>query len=148
MSLKFFTDTHISKQVAIQLNAMTVDVLRCQDVGLEDASDEELLVYAVTHERAILSKDDDFLTLHSRWRIIEQNHFGIFYCPYRDRSTIGLIVTVCKEYHTLSSGVGTLEATLVGHHGTSKIMSSEKSVSKRESHLIKKDIKNEVIYIT
>ena len=31
-----------------------------------------------------------------------------------------------------------LEATLVGHHGTSKIMSSEKSVSKREGHLIKK----------
>ncbi|GAB5493163.1 MAG: FAD-dependent oxidoreductase [Phototrophicaceae bacterium] len=32
-----------------------------------------------------------------------------------------------------------LEATLVGHHGTGKIMSSEKSVSKQESHLIKKE---------
>ena len=31
-----------------------------------------------------------------------------------------------------------IEATLVGHHGTSKIMSSEKSLSKREGHLIKK----------
>ena len=31
------------------------------------------------------------------------------------------------------------EATLVDHHGTSKIMSSQKSVNERESHLIKKD---------
>ena len=33
------------------------------------------------------------------------------------------------------------EATLVGHHSTSKIMRSQKPVSKRESHLIKKEIK-------
>ena len=32
-----------------------------------------------------------------------------------------------------------VEATLVGYHGTSKITRSEKSVSKRESHLIKKE---------
>src|SRR5690606_3889694 len=83
MSLTFFTDTHIAKQVAIQLNALGIDVLRCQDVGLEDASDEELLEYAVAHERAMLSKDDDFLTLHSQWQSAGRQHFGIFYCPYR-----------------------------------------------------------------
>ncbi|MGB7340535.1 MAG: DUF5615 family PIN-like protein [Phototrophicaceae bacterium] len=110
MSLTFFTDTHIAKQVAIQLNAMGIDVLRCQDVGLEDASDEELLAYAIEHERAMLSKDDDFLTLHSQWQSAGQSHFGIFYCPYRDRPAIGLIVTACKEYHALiRSGAGTLE---------------------------------------
>ena len=32
-----------------------------------------------------------------------------------------------------------VQATLVGHHGTSKIMHSEKSVSKREGHLLKKE---------
>ena len=38
-----------------------------------------------------------------------------------------------------------LEATLVGHHGTSKIMSSRKSVNGPESHLIKKDTKIAII---
>jgi len=101
MSLTFFTDTHIAKQVAIQLNALGIDVLRCQDVGLEDASDEELLEYAVAHERAMLTKDDDFLTLNSQWQSAGRQHFGVFYCPYRDRPTIGLIVTTCQEYHDL-----------------------------------------------
>ena len=31
------------------------------------------------------------------------------------------------------------EATLVGHHGTGKIMRSGKSIKNRESHLIKKE---------
>ena len=35
-------------------------------------------------------------------------------------------------------GTGRTEATLVGHHGTSKI--SKKSVSEREGHLRKKDM--------
>jgi hypothetical protein len=120
MSLKFFTDTHIPKQVAIQLNALGIDVLRCQDCGLEDASDDKLLVYAVSHERAILTKDDDFLTLHSQWQGDGREHFGIFYCPYRDKASIGLIVKICAEYHELiESGAGT-----------------------------DNDIKNEVMYIT
>ena len=109
MSIKFFTDTHIAKQVAIQLNALGIDVVRCQDVGLEDASDEVLLAYAVEHERAMLTKDDDFLTLHSEYQEDKRDHFGIFYCPYRDRPVIGLIVTTCREYHELvSSGAGTI----------------------------------------
>jgi predicted nuclease of predicted toxin-antitoxin system len=120
MSLKFFTDTHIAKQIAVQLDALGIDIVRCQDLGLEDASDQELLEYAVTHERAMLTKDDDFLTMHSNWQNTGRDHFGIFYCPYRDRSVIGLIVKVCKEYHDLiESGAGE-EA----------------------------DIKNEVVYIT
>ena len=120
MSLKFFADTHIAKQVAIQLNTLGIDVVRCQDVGLEDATDVELLDYAVTHQRAILTKDDDFLTMHSEMQRVDLEHFGIFYCPYRDRPAIGLIVKACQEYHDLvENGAGTIG-----------------------------DIKNEVIYIT
>jgi hypothetical protein len=107
MSLKFFADTHIAKQVAIQLNALGVDVVRCQDVGLEDASDNTLMEYAVTHERALLTKDDDFLAMHHEWQNAGRDHFGIFYCPYRDRRAIGQIVNACKEYHDLiESGAG------------------------------------------
>lgn len=120
MSLSFFTDTHIAKQVAIQLRASGIEVVRCQDVGLEDASDDELIAYAIAHKHAMLSKDDDFLTRHSQLQDIGQKHYGIFYCPYRDRPAIGLIVTTCRAYYQLiESGAGSDE-----------------------------DIENQVIYIT
>lgn len=120
MSLKFFTDSHIAKQVAIQLKSLNVEVVRCQDVGLDNAHDEELLVYAVNNDCVMLTKDDDFLSLHRKWQRINRDHWGIFYCAYRDRPAIGLIVTICKEYHDLiESGAGE-----------------------------KDDLKNEVVYIT
>ena len=34
MSIKFYTDTHIARQVAIQLRAKGIDVVRCEDVGM------------------------------------------------------------------------------------------------------------------
>lgn len=101
MSLSFFTDTHIAKQVAIQLRADGIEIVRCHEVGMEDATDDELLDYAIAHEHAMLTKDDDFLTLHSQLQTAGQRHFGIFYCPYRDRPTIGLIVATCRDYHAL-----------------------------------------------
>ena len=120
MSIKFFTDTHIAKQIAVQLRADGIDIVRCQDVGMEDSDDEELFEYAIAHERTMLTKDDDFLALHRQWELVQREHFGIFYCPYRDRPAIGLIVKACREYHNLIEDE-------VGTHD---------------------DIKNEVIYIT
>lgn len=110
MELKFFTDTHIAKQVTVQLKALGIDIVRCQDVSLEDADDIELLQYAIENERAILTKDDDFLALHRQWQSTNRHHFGIFYCPYRDRPAIGLIVKTCWEYYELiASDAGTLD---------------------------------------
>jgi hypothetical protein len=34
MSLEFYTDTHITKQVAVQLRKRGVDVVLCEEVGL------------------------------------------------------------------------------------------------------------------
>lgn len=109
MNISFFTDTHIGKQVAIQLRVKGITVVRCQDVGLEDAEDAKLLEYAISHEFSLLTKDDDFLKLHREYINSGNVHFGIFYCPYRDIPSIGLIVKVCSEYHELiESGAGTV----------------------------------------
>lgn len=113
MTLRFYADTHIAKQVAIQLQEQGIDIIRCQDVGMEDAKDPEHLEYAVRNERALLTKDDDFLRLHSDWQALKKNHFGIFYCPYRDKASIGLIVGACAEYHELIlNEAGTLEGDI------------------------------------
>ena len=110
MSVKFYTDTHIPKQVAVQLRKQGIDVVRCEDVGMAEADDEELLEYAVEHESAVITKDDDFLRLHTEWLRQGQTHFGIFYCPLRDRPAIGIIVITCSEYHDLIAGAaGTID---------------------------------------
>ena len=39
MSLSFYLDTHVDKQVAIQLRQKGVQVIRCEDVEMATADD-------------------------------------------------------------------------------------------------------------
>ncbi|MDQ7025261.1 MAG: DUF5615 family PIN-like protein [Anaerolineae bacterium] len=109
--LKFFTDTHIPKQVTTQLRNRQVNVIRCQDVGLEDADDDVLLAYAIDNGCAMLSLDDDFTKLHLHYSQSGNSHKGIFYGAMKQfQGQIGAIVTFCAMYTELiESGVGTLE---------------------------------------
>ncbi len=43
---KFYLDSHIDKEVAIQLRNSGVDVVHCAEVGMKDAKDPEHLTYA------------------------------------------------------------------------------------------------------
>lgn len=79
MSLKFYTDTHIAKQVAVQLRKRGVDVVRCEEVGLATAADDVHLRYAAEQGRAVVTQDDDFSTLHALWQTMGIQHAGIFY---------------------------------------------------------------------
>ena len=49
MALRFYFDSHIAKAAAVQLREKGVDVVRCEDVGMADASDETLLQYATDY---------------------------------------------------------------------------------------------------
>lgn len=110
MSLKYYLDTHIDKQVALQLRKHGVDVVRCEEVGLATASDEAHLQYAVAERRVLVTKDSDFIELHEQWQAQGQWHCGIFFCPYRDAPTIGLLVQMCLDfYDAIALGAGTRE---------------------------------------
>lgn len=98
MSLRFYTDSHIPEAVAKQLRSQGVDVIRCQDIGLDDATDIEHLEYAAQHGLAIVTKDSDFPILHKGWMDEGRKHCGIFFCPYRNEPAIGTIVTACLFY--------------------------------------------------
>lgn len=76
--LKFFTDTHISKQVAVQLSHRGVSVVRCEEVGLAEADDEELLTYASREGRAIITVDKGFKHRAFRWLAEGRDHGGVF----------------------------------------------------------------------
>ena len=110
MSLRFYTDTHIAKQVAIQLRERGIDVVRCEEVGMADADDDEHLEYAVQHGLTVITKDNDFLRLHAQWMAAGQEHAGIFFSSKRAIPAIGEIVVVCSMYYELiKEGAGTAE---------------------------------------
>ncbi len=81
MALRFYFDTHIAKVAALQLRAKGVDVLRCEDVGMTEASDKAHLIYATEHERIMVSQDEDFPILDARWKAQDKRHMGIFKIP-------------------------------------------------------------------
>ncbi|MGB7342423.1 MAG: DUF5615 family PIN-like protein [Phototrophicaceae bacterium] len=80
MALRLFTDTHIAKQIAIQLRDRGIDVIRLEELDdlPNSALDSEILEWATNHNRAVLSLDDDFRVLHYQCMDENKVHKGIF----------------------------------------------------------------------
>jgi predicted nuclease of predicted toxin-antitoxin system len=89
--VKYFLDTHIHKVVAAQLRNRGVDVLRCQDIAMENAKDQELLEYAANHDYVIVTNDQGFAGLHTEWLNAGREHNGIFIITH-DKDNIGMVV--------------------------------------------------------
>ncbi|MBZ0305999.1 MAG: DUF5615 family PIN-like protein [Anaerolineae bacterium] len=101
--IKFYTDTHIAKAVAVQLRQKGVDIVRCEEVGMAEASDLAHLEYATQHNRIVISHDSDFLALHAEWQEQEHQHAGIIRVAshLQDKRHIGTIVKEVLAYHQL-----------------------------------------------
>jgi hypothetical protein len=109
--LKFYTDKHIPKAVAIQLRTRGIDVVRCEEIGMGDAKDHEHLEYAAREERVLITRDEDFTRLNVEWQSTGKSHSGIFYClsTVQGKAAVGKIVMACGEYDELiSSGAGSI----------------------------------------
>lgn len=100
MALGFYFDTHIAKAVAVQLRNKGVEVVRCEEVDMADASDEEHLDYATTHDLIIVSQDDDFLKLNAQWNLDSKFHSGIMKVPHDLQGTgqISLLINTILFY--------------------------------------------------
>jgi len=88
----FYTDAHIHYEVVRQLRAKGVDVLRCQDVKMDNAKDHEHLSYATEQGRIMITCDRDFNDLHYLWIAEGREHAGIIYCQEPDLCTISIIL--------------------------------------------------------
>lgn len=106
MALRFFFDTHIAKSAALQLRAKGVDVVRCEEVDMADALDEDLLQYATDENRIMVSQDDDFLALDAQWKQASRQHSGIMKAPthLQSESQISYIVQQLLFYNDAESG--------------------------------------------
>lgn len=104
--LQFYFDTHISKVVAVQLRKRGVDVVRCEEVGLNEADDPDHLVYATEHGRVLVTHDADFIELHDEWLNSKRAHAGIVRVnpDLQGPPGIGTIVKRLLEYHELVEG--------------------------------------------
>lgn len=81
MPLKFYTDTHIARAVAEQLRAKGVDIVRCEEVDMAEASDAAHLAYAAREGRVMVTQDADFAALHMEWLRTGRSHAGIMRIP-------------------------------------------------------------------
>lgn len=113
MSLKFYTDTHINRAVAVQLRARGITAIRCEEVGLAEASDEEHLEYASQADCVMVSQDTDFRDLHYDWMAQGKSHAGIFLVPkfVRGSGLVSVVVRECAAYYDLiEKNAGTIES--------------------------------------
>jgi predicted nuclease of predicted toxin-antitoxin system len=108
--LQFYTDTHIDKQVAIQLRDKGINVVRCEEVGMAEVDDETHLVYAAENQLALITKDAGFRARHFNWLSQGKHHTGIFFCADRHVAAVGKIVNGCYAYAELiEQGAGSLD---------------------------------------
>jgi predicted nuclease of predicted toxin-antitoxin system len=112
---KFYTDKHIPKPVTTQLRKRGVDIVRCEEVGLDEATDITHLEYATREGRVVITNDADFVQLHHQWQREGKQHAGIMYCLPNIQGTagIGRVVNEVMLYHELiEGGAGTVATDL------------------------------------
>lgn len=100
MALRLITDTHIAKQIAVQLRNKDIDVIRLEELEdlPNDALDSEILEWASNNNRAVLSLDNDFEQLHYQWLADGKTHSGIFLGNKKHHGIIGVVVTMVSAY--------------------------------------------------
>lgn len=102
--IKFYADAHIAKGVTVQLKNKSVDIIRCQGVGMDNASDLQHLAYAVAEGRTIVTCDQGFHQWNEQWLREDKQHFGIVMIKPEDQSNIGYMVRELFYLHQLVQG--------------------------------------------
>jgi predicted nuclease of predicted toxin-antitoxin system len=93
LDLRLYLDRHIMARLAVDLRGQGYDVLRTEEAGQDTASDEEQLVFATDHARAILTFDiRDFAPLHEQWQSAGRCHAGIIVSQQLGSRQYGLLL--------------------------------------------------------
>lgn len=75
--VRFYTDTHIDKAITTQARLRRINIVRYQDVSMDDANDSEHLEFATRESRTLINADEDFLRLHAEYQLAGRPHAGI-----------------------------------------------------------------------
>jgi hypothetical protein len=85
--IRYHLDEHVDRAVAEGLHRRGINVTTTVEAALTGATDEQQLAFATANGRVCVTRDPDFLVLHSRGAI----HAGIAYW-HPKRLSVGQIV--------------------------------------------------------
>lgn len=88
--ISIYADEHIDRSVVLSLREKGIDI-RAVDEEAQGISDQKLLERAAEEDRAVLTKDSDFVELASK-----NSHLGVLFLPKRRSSeeTVRRIVRI------------------------------------------------------
>ncbi|MGC1305768.1 MAG: DUF5615 family PIN-like protein [Phormidesmis sp.] len=87
--IRLYLDEDVNVLVADLLNARGFDALSVRDAGQLQASDAEQLIYAVNHQRALVTHNrSDFEKLIQTYFDTEQKHYGVILAVRRSPQEI------------------------------------------------------------
>ena len=100
---KLLLDEMLSREITVQLRSLGHDVTAVvEDATLVGTPDEELLAYAATEGRPLVTANvRDFAAIHASWSSRGRSHAGLIYLVNQafpgDRSFIGAVVTALDD---------------------------------------------------
>lgn len=98
MSVSLCFDVHVPLDLAEQLRARGVDVLRAQDDGRSISTDEDLLARATALGRVLDTQDEDLLAIAANWIDRNATFAGLVYV-HQNRLSLGQRV---RDLHLVS----------------------------------------------
>lgn len=107
LPVKVFLDHHYPKALVQALRESGIDAVSAFEVGMQLASDEEILEYCRGEERVVLTNNhSDFAQIARNWIIVGRSHCGIIYT-----SDYSLPRTVANA-HQIAQRIKVLIATI------------------------------------
>ena len=80
LPVRIFLDNHYPKALVQALRESGIDAVSASEVGMQLASDEEILEYCRGEERVVLTNNhSDFAQIARNWIIVGRSHCGIVY---------------------------------------------------------------------
>ena len=80
LPVRIFLDHHYPKALVQALRESGIDAVSASEVGMQLASDEEILEYCRGEERVVLTNNhSDFAQIARNWIIVGRSHCGIVY---------------------------------------------------------------------
>jgi predicted nuclease of predicted toxin-antitoxin system len=91
--IRLYLDRHVIPRLADDLRERGFDVVTTQQAGLDTASDEQQLTFAMSERRAILTFNiRDFAPLHEQWLATGRCHAGIVVSQQLGRRQYGTLL--------------------------------------------------------
>ena len=64
--MKFLADEHIELSIVTGLKLLGIDIISINEAGKRGSDDEEILSFAKENDRIVITRDSDFVKLHSK----------------------------------------------------------------------------------